>query len=147
MLYSVTLTCIFKVKLLKWLFWQVNAGKLKHFYGNQIGSDVFNIERRHCACSTSWPWPTFSRSRFLKCENNRKRWELAIHAREWLLSTLIFAIEYCEFCSLWPWPFSKWTFSCYAFAINNCAGSACPRQICLDSHGSRRGVALVSFRH
>ena len=30
MLYSVTLTKVFKVKLFKWLVWQVNARKCKH---------------------------------------------------------------------------------------------------------------------
>ena len=43
--------------------------------------------------------------------------------------------------------FQGQTFSCYAFAIKKCSGSGCPRQICLDSYGPRRGVALVILLH
>ena len=39
--------------------------------------------------------------------------------------------------------FQGQTFSCHVFAIKNCAGSGCPRQICFDSHGLRRGVPIV----
>ena len=39
------MTSIFRVKLFKWLFWQVNAGKCKNCYCHQIGSQVFAIER------------------------------------------------------------------------------------------------------
>ena len=42
--------------------------KCKHYYCHQIGSQVCDIEWRHCECCTSWPWPTFSRSRIFKCE-------------------------------------------------------------------------------
>ena len=35
------------------------------------------------------------------------------------------------------------SFSCDVYALQNIAGSGCLRQICLDSHGSRHGDALV----
>ena len=38
MMYSVTLTSIFKVTLFKWLLWQVNAWKCIHYHCYQIGS-------------------------------------------------------------------------------------------------------------
>ena len=59
---------MFKVKLVKLLFWLVIAGQCKHYYYHQMGSQVFTIEWRHCECCTSRLWPTFSRSRILKCE-------------------------------------------------------------------------------
>ena len=34
-------------------------------------------------------------------------------------------------------------FTCYAFIIENCAISGCSRQICINSHGTSRGVDLV----
>ena len=136
MLYSVTLTYIFKVKLFKWQFWQENAGKCMHCYCHQIGSRVF----------ISWPWPTFSRSWYFKCdylkngESYRQRYVI------WLLRRLIITIErhHCECCTPWPWSsFSRiQLFLCICYK-KNCASGGCPRQICLDSHGSRRGVALV----
>ena len=33
-----------------------------------MGSHIFSIEWRHWECCTSWPWPTFSRSRIFKSE-------------------------------------------------------------------------------
>ena len=74
-------------------------------------------------CCTSWPWSTFSRSRIFKCEY----------------------LEYGERCSPWSLPLfsrSNIFLLCICYK-NNCTGSGCFRQICLDSHGPRRGVAIV----
>ena len=38
------------------------------------------------------------------------------------------------------------TFSYSSFVIKYLTGSGCPRQICLDSHCPRRGVALLIFK-
>ena len=74
---------IFKVKLLKWLFWQVNTGKCKRYYCHQIGILVFAIEWRNCECCTSWPWPTFSRSLILNV-NILKTVRASVNAQIWL---------------------------------------------------------------
>ena len=58
----------------KWLFWQINAGRCKHYYCHQIRSQVFAIVWHHCECCTLWPWPTFSGSRILKCEYLENGW-------------------------------------------------------------------------
>ena len=41
--------------------------------------------------------------------------------------------------------FQGQTFTSYAFSTKNCVGSGCHRQIFLDLHGTRCGVALVVF--
>ena len=44
----------------------------KRYTFNHIGSHVFAIEWRHDEWCTSWPWPTFSRSRILKSQCLKK---------------------------------------------------------------------------
>ena len=76
-----------------------------------------------------------------------KRWELSQKFVIGLLPMLIFVIKWlhCECCIAWC-SFSRTNVFllriCYK---NNCAGSGCFRQICLDSHGLCRGVALVIY--
>ena len=68
---SWALILIFKVKLLTfYLFckYLVNGEESKHYHCHQIGSHIFDIEKCQCKCCASWPWPTFQRSRILKCE-------------------------------------------------------------------------------
>ena len=44
-----------------------------------------------------------------------------------------------------PFQSQQFSFSCYAFSIKIFLGSGCLWQICLDSHGPRRGVLLFTY--
>ena len=55
--------------------------KIKHCYCHRIESQVFAIKWHHWKCCKSWPWHTFSRSRFLKCEYHENE-ELAKNTQE-----------------------------------------------------------------
>ena len=156
--FCLTLTLVFKVKLLEFYYfcgYLTNGVRWsKHYCCHQIGSHEFIFDWRHCEFFTSSPWPTFSRSRVLKCEYLesygalifQKWWELLQKCVTWLLEKLIFAIEWhhCECCTPWPRPsFSRSNISLLCICYTKCADSGCFRQICLDSHSLRRGVALV----
>ena len=47
-------------------------------------------------------------------------------------------------CDIYPYIQGQ-TFSYDAFAIKKCTGSGCPPPISIESQGSRREVALVTF--
>ena len=62
---------MFKVKILTFYltnFSQMVRDKTKITIVVQIGSHAFTIALCQYECCTSWPWPTFSRLRILKCE-------------------------------------------------------------------------------
>ena len=65
--------------------------KLQYYYCHQIGSQVFTIEWRHCECCTSWPWPTFSKLRFLKCKNLK-----TVRAIELFSSMTFIEVDICH---------------------------------------------------
>ena len=111
---------IFKVKLFKYLFWQVLTANCKHYYCHQIRSQVFTTEWYHCKCSTSWLWPTFSSSRNWKCEylensESYSRMRNCDFYRGWNLP-LNETIAIGVLCDL-VLHFQGQAFSCYAFAI------------------------------
>ena len=94
-----------------------------------LQSLIFVIEWDNCECCTSWPWPTFSRS---QTWNDRKSASYDLDRCWNLPSNGIIVNVVLRDLDL---HFQGQIFSCYPFAIKNCAGSGWPRQICLDSHG------------
>ena len=108
--------------------------KCKHYYCHQIGSRVFAIELYIMTLIY------ISRSRILKWEYLKTM--IAIEKcsnMNFIEVNICHGRGHCKCRIPRPWP----SFSYYAFAIKKCAGSRYPRQICLDSHGPRRGVAPV----
>ena len=68
--YCMALIFVFKVKILTFFliceYLANGEGWSRHCCCHQIGSWALASE-----CCTSWPWPTFSRSRILKCKTVR----------------------------------------------------------------------------
>ena len=114
MLYSMTLTYIFKVKMLRCYCDKYQLEKCKHYRCHQIGSQVFASELRHCYCCT------FSGSQNFKCEyletteSWRKMLKYNFYKGWYLPSFGTNAIDVIHDLDL---HFHGQTFSCYAFAI------------------------------
>ena len=124
----------------------------KHYYCHEIGSQVFAIECRHCESCTSWPCPKFCRSQILKCEKHGNSESRQICTSMTFIEVNICKWNHCKFnhckcCTPWPWPSSRRSNFLLCIDIKCCKGYGCHRQICLDSHGPRRAVALVTLRY
>ena len=89
------------------------------------------------------------------------KFETLISQKPWELSQKMHHMTFAEviirqrIAPWWMLYFATLTFvsrsNNYIFLLcicheTKCVGSGCPQQICLDSHGPRRGVALVTCR-
>ena len=133
-LYSMTMTEIFKVIFSNWLFWQANAEQCNMLL-LQIESRVFSIENLRSSYVA-----TIFNSTNVELWICRKRWELAQNSQERILLAFIFAIalgDY-EYWTSWSLPkFSRSNVLLIWISIKKIAGSGCPLRICFDSHGPR----------
>ena len=122
-LYSMNVAKIFKVKLFKWLFWQVNAGKMHTLL---LSSDTKSVICHRMALLRIlyiMPLTYIFKVTNFEMWISRKRWELANNAkyyfyRGYLPSNVTNANVVLHDLDL---RFQGQAFSCYALVIKNCA--------------------------
>ena len=104
-LYSMTLTEIFKVIFFNWLFWQADAGKCNMLLASFRKSGILH---RMAPLRSSY-FATIFNSTNVELWICLKRWELAKNSQERILLAFIFAIALGDYEYWTPWSFPKFS--------------------------------------